>query len=270
MSEQADIAVETDVIFAPGPRPLRWDIYRPAVKAPGSPVTLVYHGGGFRVGDRGGMAEACTAFAGHGWTAIAAEYRLLGEAPWPAPLDDTRTAVAAVHDRAEALGVDASHLTVTGYSAGAHLALIAGATMRDQVAGVAAFFPPVRMPPEQAAQMLGVSDPTGLAAISPLAQAGSLPPTILFCGDEDSMTPAEQTLELYRAIRAAGGTADLRLYAHLVHEFVRLPGMMDLTIDGAVEFFSRTILNKPAFDASLQELRQWWVEILGAQPGAAS
>ncbi len=74
----------------------------------------------------------------------------------------------------------------------------------------------------------------------------------------DPMTPPELSLDLYRAIRRAGGTADLRLYADLIHEFVSLPGMMEATVDDAVAFFARTVLHKTEFDAALERLRRWW------------
>jgi dipeptidyl aminopeptidase/acylaminoacyl peptidase len=129
---------------------------------------------------------------------------------------------------------------------------------------VAVFFTPIRIEAQLGA-LLGISDPEMLAAMSPITHAGHYPPTILFCGDEDAMTPPELSMELYRAIRKAGGIADLRLYSNLIHEFVSLPGMMQTTIGDAAAFFIRTVLNKPAFETSLCELHKWW-ETLIAQP----
>ena len=82
------------------------------------------------------------------------------------------------------------------------------------------------------------------------------------------MTPPTLSMELYRAIREAGGIADLRLYSNLIHEFVSLPGMMQTTIADAAAFFARTALDKPAFDAALEELRKWWESML-PQPESA-
>jgi acetyl esterase/lipase len=131
------------------------------------------------------------------------------------------------------------------------------------VAGVAAFFPPTRFGAEQAG-MLGVSDAEALAAASPMTHAGHYPPVILFCGDEDLLTPPDLSTDLYRAIREAGGVADLRLYSNLIHEFVCLPGMMQATIGDAAAFFARTVLEKPACDAALGELRIWWEGVLNS------
>ena len=115
--------------------------------------------------------------------------------------------------------------------------------------------------------MLGITDPATLASVSPMTHAGRYPPTIIFCGDDDTMTPAQLSMDLYRAIRDAGGVADLRLYSNLIHEFVSLPGMMAATIGDAVAFFERTAVGKPAFDTALGDLRKWWESIM-ARPTA--
>jgi acetyl esterase/lipase len=274
MTDYAEIAVERDAIYADGVRPLRWNIFRPAATAVNAPAVLVYHGGGWRVGDRSAMSSACTAFAGLGYVAIAPEYRLLGEAPWPAPLSDARTAIRAVRAKEGSLGISPEHIFLTGYSAGAHLALIASSGVSgpagadepypdrsETVAGVAVFFPPARID-AQIGAMIGISDPAMLTAMSPITHAGQYPPTILFCGDEDVMTLPQLSIDLYRAIRKAGGVADLRLYSNLIHEFVSLPGMMQTTIEDAAAFFARTVLKKPTFDVALGELRQWWEDVL--------
>ena len=264
------VVVERDVVYAEGERPLRWNIFRPAVTSGKTPAVLLYHGGGWRGGDRSNMTAACTAFAGQGFVAIAPEYRLLGEADWPAPLTDARTALRAARAKAESLGISPDQIFLVGYSAGAQLALITAsgiaakagtgepfADRSESVAGIAAFFTPVRIE-EPLAAGLGISDPEMIAAMSPITHADRYPPTILFCGDTDPMTPPEWTSELYRAIRKAGGVADLRLYANLIHEFVSLPGMTETTVCDTVAFFARTILNKPEFDAALEELHMWW------------
>jgi acetyl esterase/lipase len=279
MTDAAQVVAENDVVYAENGRPLRWNVFRPATTAGKSPAVLLYHGGGWRVGDRASMTAACTAFAKLGYVAIAPEYRLLGESSWPAPLADARTAIRAARANASSLDISPNHIFLTGYSAGAHLALIAasgiavpagaGEPYADQsevVAGVGAFFPPARIEAGLGV-MLGITDPEMLAAISPITHASRYPPIILFCGDEDAMTPPELSADLYRAIRAAGGVADLRLYSNLIHEFVSLPGMMKTTISDAAAFFTRTALDKPAFDAALGELGKWW-ETITAPPSS--
>jgi acetyl esterase/lipase len=273
MTNDVEAVAECDQVYADGARPLRWNIFHSPMASGKAPAALLYHGGGWRVGDRAAMTAACIAFARRGYVAIAPEYRLLGEAPWPAPLTDARTAIRAARAKAESLGISPDHIFLTGYSAGAHLALIASsgaagpagadelyADQPEAIAGVAAFFTPTRID-EHLGTTIGISDPEMLAAMSPITHAGRYPPTILFCGDEDTITPPDLSAELYRAIRAAGGIADLRLYSNLIHEFVSLPGMMQTTIDDAAAFFARTVLDKPRFDTALGELHQWWAKI---------
>ena len=273
MADNLEVVVERDAIYVNDPRPLRWNVFRTDATGGNAPAVLLYHGGGWRVGDRSKMRAACTAFARLGFVAISPEYRLLGEAPWPAPLTDARTAIRAARAKAKSLRISPDHIFLTGYSAGAHLALIASAGVfgpaganepyRDQseaVAAVAAFFPPARIEAQLGAQM-GIFDSEMLAAISPITYAGRYPPVILFCGDEDTITPPELSAEIYRAIREKGGIADLRLYSNLIHEFVSLPGMMETTIGDAAAFFVRTSLQKPAFDAALHDLRAWWLRL---------
>lgn len=91
------------IVYYEGARTLRWDIYRPDGRSDGRPAVLVIHGGGWREGSRKAMADACAAFCAHGVIAIAPEYRLLGEANWPAPLRDVEQAVAMAALQSEKL-----------------------------------------------------------------------------------------------------------------------------------------------------------------------
>jgi acetyl esterase/lipase len=223
------------------------------------------------------MQAACTAFARQGYVAIAPEYRLLGEVVWPVPLNDLRTAVRATRAKAKALRINSDHVFLTGYSAGAHLSLLAAGmqgsplTAADAyteqsgaVSGIAAFFPPARIA-GRFASLLGIPE-NALDVVSPQTYASTLPPTIIFCGDEDSVTPPQLSIDLHKAIRAAGRVCDLRLFSHLIHEFVSLPGMMETTVRDAIEFFDRTTVSKIGFDQALNELQDWWKERMKQVP----
>jgi acetyl esterase/lipase len=271
MTSISEIVVEKNVAFTSGARPLLWDIYRPAPSNESTPVVLALHGGGWRGGHREMMQAACSAFARQGYVAIAPEYRLLGEVEWPVPLSDVRTAIRAVRAKAKALRINPDQIFLTGYSAGAHLSLLAAgmpgsapnaadsySEQSGAVTGIAAFFPPARIA-GRFASLLGVPE-NALDLVSPQTYASTLPPTIIFGGDEDSVTPPELSIDLHKAIRAAGGVCDLRLFSHLIHEFVSLPGMMETTVRDAIEFFDRTAINKTRFDQALNELQAWWKE----------
>jgi acetyl esterase/lipase len=253
-----DTVVTEDLAYATTGRPLLWDTFRPAEAADDAPVILVFHGGGWRAGSRKAVAGACQAFARRGFIAVAPEYRLVGEAAWPAALEDVQASIAAA---SSAAGLAGRPIFLAGFSAGAHLALLAAAGAPQKVHGVAAYFPIARVD-DRWAEVLQLRTPEEVAAVTPGNHAIQLPPTIIFCGDEDQITPAETSLDLYRAIRAANGVADLRLFAKLIHEFGALPGMLDATVDDALAFFRRTSLEKDAFDTALEGLHRWWADLL--------
>jgi len=277
MTSTPEIVVEKNVAYTSGERPLLWDIYRTTPSNETTPMVLALHGGGWRGGHREMMEAACIAFARQGYLAIAPEYRLLGEVKWPVPLNDLRTAIRAVRAKAKSLRINPDRIFLPGYSAGAHLSLLAAgmpgtpleaadsySEQSDAVTGIAAFFPPDRIA-GRFASLLGVAE-NALDLVSPQTYASTLPPTIIFCGDEDLVTPPQLSIDLHKAIRAAGGICDLRLFSHLIHEFVSLPGMMETTVRDAIEFFDRTAVNKSRFDQALSELHAWWSERMKQLP----
>jgi len=105
------------------------DLYRPAASGQPAPVpVLVYiHGGGFRFGSKT-MASAAMvkAFLSAGYAVASLDYRLSGEAPFPAAVQDVFAAVACLKRQAAELGLDARRVAVFGESAGANLAALLG------------------------------------------------------------------------------------------------------------------------------------------------
>jgi len=91
----------------------------------------VLHGGGWSRGSKDMLAPHATALAEQGFVAIASEYRLTGEARFPAQIHDTKRAIRWVRSQAGELGFDPDKLCLEGHSAGAHLALLAAATPDD-------------------------------------------------------------------------------------------------------------------------------------------
>ncbi|MDN5855903.1 MAG: alpha/beta hydrolase [Actinomycetia bacterium] len=101
-------------------------VYRPA---PGVPVILYVHGGGWVLGD----LETHDRFARElalrtGWGVVAVHYRRAPEHPYPAALDDVETALRWVRARAGDHELDASSVVGVGDSSGANL--VAGLSVR--------------------------------------------------------------------------------------------------------------------------------------------
>jgi acetyl esterase/lipase len=115
----------------PGFRPLRLDLYQPP-GAPGShPLVVFIHGGGWMSGHtrHSGAFEdwpgVLASLAAKGYVVASVEYRLSGEAPFPAAIQDVKAAIRWLRARAPQYGIDRQRAIVWGGSAGGQLAALA-------------------------------------------------------------------------------------------------------------------------------------------------
>ena len=288
-----EVSVSVDEVFgSEGGVELLWDVYRPVGAsnsgAPGTPggplpVVLLFHGGGWRRGERGTMREAASGFAERGFLALAVGYRLLSdEVAWPGLVYDVKTAVRSVRARCGELGADPERVALVGYSAGAHIALLAAASAdssslfaggdreygeaSERVSAVAAFFAPVTKD-GSVSTMLGLSGDVAVeSAPMEYASAGVLPPVLFLHGTKDGLVPhAPNSVAMFEALRAAGTPTDLRLYDGMAHEFVRLPGMMDATVHDVASFFDRHVVRSEEFAVARGEAEAVWAERVAAR-----
>jgi acetyl esterase/lipase len=233
------------VTFAlrPGFRPLLLDLAVPDGLAGPAPVVVWLHGGAFLSGDRRFLPDTLRpgsvprALLAAGLATATIDYRLSGEARFPAQLNDVLTAWEYLHTYRERLNIDTGRLALWGESAGAMLAALAGLTVAadsaaPQAKAVACWYPPtdLRSPdlsPEATdspeALLLGGA-PATLPALatraSPVAnvRAGA-PPFLLVHGDADPFVPASQSRALHDALRKAGNDSTLRLVPGAGHCF---------------------------------------------------
>ncbi|MBO0843698.1 MAG: alpha/beta hydrolase, partial [Nocardioides sp.] len=114
-------------------RKARLDIYRPAGAVPvDAPVLVQIHGGGWSIGTKEQQGLLLmNRMAAHGWVCVAVNYRLAPKYAWPTQIVDVKRALAWVHEHVAAYGGDPSYVTVTGGSAGGHLAALAALTPND-------------------------------------------------------------------------------------------------------------------------------------------
>jgi acetyl esterase/lipase len=249
----AEPTVRRDLLFAaPGGADLALDLYLPADPA-GAPVCVYLHGGGWMRGARTDRAaERLQPVARAGVAVASVDYRLSGQAAFPAQLDDARAAVRWVRAHAAEHGHDATRVGAWGASAGGHLAALLGLTADDRDAelgdssvqavvawfattdllGLAADAPEGPLPPFVTgplpdppfeARLLGVAAaadaPERARAASPVAHAhAGAPPFLLAHGDRDGLVPSAQSRRLHAALRAAGADATLWVLAGGNHE----------------------------------------------------
>jgi len=116
------IDAHLDVAYAQyGDRKLLADIFVPAKKAGPLPAIVVVHGGGWLNGDKTKFRALALALASKGYVTAAIEYRLGGEARFPAGIHDCNAAVRFLRAKAKTYKVDSKRIGAVGGSAGAHL-----------------------------------------------------------------------------------------------------------------------------------------------------
>ena len=105
----------------------RLDIFLPEAGDGPFPALIYTHGGGFAFGDkRDDHLEPPLLALGQGIAVVAVEYRLSGEALFPAAVLDVRQAVRFVKARAAEYRIDPARLIAIGGSAGGNLAAMLG------------------------------------------------------------------------------------------------------------------------------------------------
>ncbi|MEW9534292.1 alpha/beta hydrolase [Microbispora sp. NPDC049125] len=94
---------------------------------PRRPAVFVIHGGWWSGGDKKYMTSVSRSFSQLGYTVVNLDYRLSGDAAWPAQRADTLDVIATVRRHAEQFNTDPDRYVLLGFSAGGHLATAAGA-----------------------------------------------------------------------------------------------------------------------------------------------
>jgi len=243
------VEVEEGVSFGRGgERALHCDVYRPPPSAPASRrrSVLLVHGGGWQQGDRSQLRGYGISLARLGYVGVACEYRLTGEAVWPAQIHDVKTALRFMRAEQAALGIDPDKIAVSGNSAGAHLALVAGATPDHPelegegghagagtgCAAVIAIYAPTLLRPtlqlEGPIEKLFGPDPEEalVALASPAEHARpDFPPTQLIHGSGDDVVPIRSSFLMYEALDAAGAPVELHTFRGAPHAFDTDPAL---------------------------------------------
>jgi acetyl esterase/lipase len=246
-----------DVVYSviPGYRPMVVDIYTSAKTKTAKPLVLFIHGGGWVGGHTrhsGALADfpkVLAQLAAEGFVVASLEYRLAGEAPYPAQLQDARAAIRFLKSNAARYGIDPTRVGVWGGSAGGHLGALAALSC-----GVTTFDPtPAAAGSEcvqAAAVWYGIFDygavltrpgPSGpnttpnallrcvpadcakelVAAASPITFIDSKdPPFLLIHGEADATVSVEQSRNVEAALRKAGVSVESIYIPGADHSFI--------------------------------------------------
>lgn len=103
-------------------RRLSLDVYRPKEPVGKSPAIAMYFGGGWQNGRPALFAPLAQALAQKGYVCVVPEYRLSGEAPFPAAVHDAKAAIRWTRKHAQRFNINPQKIASLGGSAGGHLA----------------------------------------------------------------------------------------------------------------------------------------------------
>jgi acetyl esterase/lipase len=194
---------------------LQLDVYRPAgpVAEP-RPVIVFVHGGAWQYGTRRQYAFVGHTLAGEGYVAVLPDYRKYPAVRFPAFVDDVAAAVAWTAENIAVHGGDPGRVFLMGHSAGAHMAMLtvldpaylaAAGVGADVVRGVIGLAGPYDFALESARLRDIFSTADTSRDYRPLVwvQPGA-PPVLLVHGTADSDVDPRNSVQLAKALRAAG------------------------------------------------------------------
>jgi acetyl esterase len=236
----------------PGPGgdiPLRIYTPRDTGGAP-LPVLVLYHGGGWVIGDLETHDNMCRHFANKAdMVVVSVDYRLAPEHKFPAGHDDCIAATAWVHANAASIGGDAKRIAVTGDSAGGNMAAVVAQQLKGKIAFQLLMYPGTDFSATEYASrekfgtgeyLLSMADMAwfgGHLASSPEAllepkaspmatqDLSGLAPALTITAGFD---PLRDEGKAYAdALAAAGVASEYKCYEGTIHGFISLPGALE-------------------------------------------
>lgn len=230
--------------MALGGREIPLLVLRPAQRSSRGPGVLWIHGGGYITGmpEMVFISRALALVRKFGAVVIAPGYRLAGEAPYPAALEDCYAALVYLRDHAQELNVESDQLMVGGESAGGGLVAALCMLARDRGDVSIAFQMPLypmlddrdtpssrdnhglvwntRLNHSGWRAYLGAlwgKEPPAYAAPARQTDYSGLPPAYTFVGTREPFYC--ETVEYVEHLRAAGVRAEIDVYETGVHAF---------------------------------------------------
>ncbi|WP_447577407.1 alpha/beta hydrolase [Achromobacter kerstersii] len=208
-------------------------VYRPA--QPNGTAALVIAGGGYAHIECGTESTpTCLWLQAQGVTAFELVYRLPGE-HWPAiaPLQDGQRALRVIRAAAGRFGLDGGRIGVIGYSAGGHLAGFTAATptvphyaavdaadsMSSRPDFAALIYPVLTfMPPfdhTHARREIVGEHPTAEQSVAYSVDhlvTAQMPPVFLAQAQDDPISPVDNSLLMFNALRRVGVPAEMHIF----------------------------------------------------------
>ena len=206
-----------------------------------APAVLDCHAGGFALGNLDTDHRQCLELARRArCSVVSVDYRLAPEHPWPAALNDAKTVLNWLNDKALQLGVDAGRVAVAGSSAGGALAaclthgaadgnlpplvfqLLHQPVLDDRPTASRAEFRATPAFDGEAADLmwqhyLAGQAPSPAAAPARREHLAGLPPALITCAEIDPFR--DEAVEYAHRLRRAGVPTELHVFSGACHGF---------------------------------------------------
>ena len=269
----ANIRIEKDIIYETvNGRDLPLDLYRPADATEPMPLIIWIHGGGWKGGSKSRI-NRCEGMLARGYAIASIEYRLSGEAIFPAAVEDCKAAVSFLRLNAKKFGLDPNRFGTWGSSAGGHLVTMLGVTNDEstfdthpvtrkassKVQAVCNWFGPtdfLRMndfpgkidhdaPDSPESRFIGAPIQDNKALVqkaNPITYVTPTDPPILHMhGDNDQSVPYNQSELLHAALLKAKVPTTLYKVRNGGHGFKGATESPEALFNRAANFFDRTL-----------------------------
>ena len=265
------LAVARDVSYGPHAQQTL-DLVHARVSSRPRPALLMIHQGGWMQGDKSAYHHLMIQYALLDYVTVSVNFRPSGVAKFPAAIEDCARAVRWLRVHAAAYGVDPRRIGVTGWSSGAHLAMLLA--LSDGEFGKDPEHPDASSRVQAAVCVSGVYDlllesggqfpnagddaallrflggaprqnPELARRASPITYlTPDDPPLLVFHGEQDRRIDVEQARRFARASEALGRKDEVVLIADGDHGRDVLPG--DSAHRQRVrEFFARHLRPEP-------------------------
>jgi acetyl esterase/lipase len=274
-----NVQVVKDVTYCTGGSlPLLMDFYLPRYRSDKLlPAILWLHGGGWRIGSKE-EGPLTAELASQGFVVASANYRLSGEAPFPAAIEDAKCAVRYLRANSAKYGIDPNRIGVAGSSAGGHLALLVATAHESaglegsggwngessRVSAALSWFGPTDFGVGPAAFENGTGfsiriflggdpeqKPENYKKASPVNWvAWDDPPLLLIHGNKDTVVPFDQSARMARAYRKLGLSIRLVKVRNAGHNFQKagnapISPSIEKIKQISVEFFQKALSSGP-------------------------
>ncbi|MGB7345447.1 MAG: alpha/beta hydrolase fold domain-containing protein [Pirellulaceae bacterium] len=242
-----DVTLLRDVVFGKGgDRDLTMHLVLPKKESDAPmPAYVWVHGGGWQGGSKDGGIGKVVPMVREGFLGATIEYRLTGEAPFPAQIEDCKCAIRYLRAHAKKYNLDVERIAVGGSSAGGHLVALLGTSggvkelegiggwpkQSSAVQAVVDLYGPTDFKafvstkgyedhnrdgsPES--KLLGggevLSNEAGIKRVDPITYVDKAdPPFLIIHGSNDRTVPLNQSEALHRALESA----DVQSFLHVI------------------------------------------------------